>query len=123
MTIPSDVLRLRNMRFFAYHGLFPEERTLGQHFEVDLELFADLTAAGQSDDLTQSYDYVRIYQLIEETVEGRQFHLVEALAEHIAQNVGQTLAPIRLTVRVRKPAPPLNAQLDGIEVELHRRYA
>ena len=35
----SDALRLRNMRFFAYHGLFPEETALGQHYEVDVELY------------------------------------------------------------------------------------
>ena len=30
----KDIIRLRNMRFYAYHGLFPEEARLGQRFEV-----------------------------------------------------------------------------------------
>ena len=46
--MPKDALRLRNMRFFAYHGLFPEETALGQHYEVDVELYGDFRQAGRS---------------------------------------------------------------------------
>ncbi len=118
----ADVLRLRNMRFFAYHGLFPQEGELGQRFEVDLELCGDFSAAGQSDELQHALDYPRIYQLVEEVVTQQRFKLVEALAERIAQAVGREFAPIRLVVRVRKPHPPVAAHFDGIEVELHRAY-
>ena len=117
-----DVLRLRNMRFFAHHGLFPEENKLGQHFEVDIELFGDLSAAGNSDDVTQTLNYPEIYALVEHVVTQQRFKLVEALAEHIAQTIGKSFAPIELKVRVRKPNPPVAGHFDGIEVELHRSY-
>ncbi len=117
-----DVLRLRNMRFFAYHGLFPEENKLGQYFEVDIDVFADLSAAGKTDDVDKTPNYPQIYELVERAVTQRRFKLVEALAEHIAQVVGEFLAPVELKVRVRKPNPPIQAHFDGIEVELHRSY-
>jgi dihydroneopterin aldolase len=120
--MPCDVLRLRNMRFFAYHGLFPQEGELGQRFEVDLEIHRDLSGAGNSDQVEDTVDYQRVYRLVEEVVTGRRFKLVEALAEHVAQAVGQALAPVRLTVRVRKPHPPVAAHFDGVEVELQRSY-
>ena len=47
--MPNDVLRLSNMRFFAYHGLFPEENALGQNYEVDLELCGDFGRACHDD--------------------------------------------------------------------------
>lgn len=118
----ADVLRLRNMRFFAYHGLFPQEGELGQRFEVDLELCGDFSAAGQSDRIEDTLDYQRVYQMVEEVVTRRRFKLVEALAEHIAQTVGRAFAPVRLIVRVRKPHPPVAAHFDGVEVELQRIY-
>ena len=121
--MPDDVLRVRNLRFFAYHGVFPEEQTLGQFFEVDLEIHGDLAEAGQSDDPTQALNYVHLCQLVEQAVTGRRFNLVEALAEHIAQTIGAAFPPIEVTVRVRKPHPPVQAHFDGIEVEMHRRYA
>jgi dihydroneopterin aldolase len=120
--MPSDVLRLRNMRFFAHHGLFPEEKKLGQHFEVDIELFGDLSAAGKSDDVARTLNYPELYELVEKVVTQQRFKLVEALAEGIAQTIGECFAPIELTVRVRKPNPPIAAHFDGIEVELHRSY-
>lgn len=120
--MPRDILRLRNMRFFAYHGLFPEENVLGQHFEVDLDLYGDFSAASATDDVEQTFNYAEIYSAIETAVTQRRFKLVEALAEHVAQTVGQRFAPIELTVRVRKPHPPVAAHFDGIEVELHRTY-
>lgn len=120
--MPADILRLRNMRFFAHHGLFPEENKLGQRYEVDLEIRTDLSAAGQDDDLSQTLDYPRIYALVEQIVTGQPFKLVEALAEHIAIEIANHFAPIDLTVRVRKPDPPVAAHFDGIEVEIHRSY-
>ena len=116
----ADRLRMRNMRFFARHGLFPAENELGQHFEVDLELHLDLSRAGRSDNPAHTIDYPKVYALVEEVVLQRQFKLVEALAQHIADTVGKSFAPLNLTVRVRKPHPPLPAHFDGIEVELHR---
>lgn len=120
--MPADILRLRNMRFFAYHGLFPEENQLGQRYEVDLEIHADLSAAGRTDDLTQTLNYPRLYALVEEVVTQKRFKLVEALAENIASQIGASFAPVDLTVRVRKPDPPVAAHFDGLEVEIHRSY-
>jgi len=120
--MPADILRLRNMRFFAHHGLFPEENRLGQRFEVDLEIRGEFSAAGRDDDLEQTLDYPRIYALVEEVVTRRRFKLVEALAEHIAMEIGERFAPVELTVRVRKPDPPVAGHFDGIEVEIHRTY-
>ena len=119
----SDVLRLRNMRFFAYHGLFPAEAELGQRFEVDVEIFGDFSAAGRTDEVTRTVDYPRVYRLVEEVVTGRRYKLVEALAENIARAVGEAFAPIKLAVRVRKPDPPVPGHFDGVEVEVHRSFA
>jgi len=119
----SDVLRLRNLRFFAYHGLYPEENRLGQVFEVDLELRGDFAAAGQDDDPARALDYVQVCRVVEEVVTGQRFKLVEALAEHIARAVGAAFRPIEVVVRVRKPHPPVPLAFDGVEVELQRRYA
>ncbi|MBT4976836.1 MAG: dihydroneopterin aldolase [Gemmatimonadetes bacterium] len=121
--MPNDVLRLRNMRFFAYHGLFPEENALGQHYEVDLELCGDFGRACHDDNIDAAINYPEAYALVAEIVNGEPCKLVEALAERIAQNVGQRFAPIDLVVRVRKPNPPVAAHFDGIEIEIHRTYA
>ena len=120
--MPADVLRLRNMRFFAHHGLYPEENRLGQRYEVDVDLIGDLAAAGRTADVTLTVNYPKVYELVERTVCGTQYKLVEALAEGVAAAIGARFAPIELVVRVRKPDPPVAAQFDGVEVEIHRTY-
>ena len=118
----NDIIRLRNMRFYAYHGLFPEEALLGQRFEVDVDLIGDFSEAGRGDDLEQSVNYADVYKIVEEAVTQRRFNLIEALAEHLAAAIGASHAPISLVVRVRKPHPPVPGDFDGVEVEIQRRY-
>ena len=117
-----DVLRIRNLRLYAYCGLRPEERTLGQEFQVDVDIARDLSGAGERDDPSQTVDYTRVIDLVKQVVTGEKFGLIEALAEAIARRVGRALAPVELTVRVRKPRPPVEDILDGVEVEITRRY-
>jgi 7,8-dihydroneopterin aldolase/epimerase/oxygenase len=119
----TDALRLLNMRFHAHHGLLPEENALGQWYAVDLEVHMDLGPAGRTDDVDRTLDYPSLYRVVEEVVTRRQFKLVEALAERIAEAVGRQFAPIEVTVRVRKPHPPVAANFDGLEVEIRRQYA
>ncbi len=117
----DDVLRLRNMRFYGYHGLFPEEEALGQLFEVDVELIRDFSAAATADDPAQTVDYAAIYEVVEKAM-AQRCKLVEALAERIAERVGQACRPVEVLIRVRKPHPPVQAHFDGVEVEIRRIY-
>ena len=37
-----DKIYVNKMEFYGYHGVFPEENTLGQRFRVDLIVETDL---------------------------------------------------------------------------------
>lgn len=115
-----DVLRLKNMLFHAYHGVWDEEREVGQRFQVDVEIYDDFSVAGKSDRLKDTIDLYRVYQVVEEVVVRRQFKLVEALAETIAQALLQEFDIREILVRVRKPNSPIKGISDGIEVEIVR---
>jgi len=112
------VVRLQNMTFFAHHGCLPAEQELGQTFQVDVELRLDLGAAAASDDLDRAVDYAEIYGVVEKVVCGSRFRLLEALAGAIARALAGRYRPEGLTVRVRKPHPPIPGRLDCVEVEL-----
>jgi len=57
--MPNDILKIRNMRFFAYHGLFPEEAKLGQRFEVDVEIGGDFRGFARESN-PPAADYPRV---------------------------------------------------------------
>jgi len=112
------IIRLQNMTFFAYHGQLAAERELGQTFQVDVEMHLDLSRAVSSDDLGQAVDYTELYELVKGVVSGSEFQLLEALAGAIVKAMADRYHPAGLTVRVRKPNPPISGQLDYVEVEL-----
>jgi dihydroneopterin aldolase len=121
-TNPTDEILLKGMRFYAFHGVNPEERTLGQRFIVDMSLAVDLRRAGESDDLDDTVSYSAVYKLVRGIVEGEPRHLIEAVAETIAREILAVFPPVqRVTVTVRKPEAPLKgAMLDTAAIRITR---
>ncbi|HET7034934.1 MAG TPA: dihydroneopterin aldolase [Thermomicrobiaceae bacterium] len=106
-----DTVFLDGMQFYAYHGVNPEERSLGQRFLVDVELAADLRAAGESDDLAQTINYSAVYQQVRAIVEGPPRALLEAVAEEIAGALLARFPASSVTVTVRKPEVALKGAI------------
>ena len=99
-----DRISLAGMVFFAYHGARPEERTLGQRFVVDVDLWADLAAAGASDTLRDTVNYSRVYKLVESVMHGEPANLLETLGDRIATRIlDDSDAVERARVRIAKP--------------------
>jgi dihydroneopterin aldolase len=117
-----DEILLEGMRFYAYHGVNPEERALGQRFSVDVVLAVDLRRAGRSDDLADTVSYSAVYKLVRRIVEGEPRQLVEAVAEEIAAAILAEFPPVaRVTVAVRKPEVPMKgSMLDAAGVRITR---
>ena len=79
----NDVLKNKNMAFYAYHGLFEEEAKLGQKFEVDVEVYGDFRGFAR-EKRPPTVDYPCVCALVEQVVTGERFGLIEALADRIA---------------------------------------
>lgn len=116
-----DKMIIRRMEYYGYHGVFDEERKLGQRFYVDLELELNLEAAGKHDDLSETVNYAEVHFTVKEVVEKKSFKLIEALAECIATTVLDTYTRVdALTVAVTKPHPPFDIHFEGVTVQLRR---
>jgi len=116
-----DAIRLKNMQFYAYHGNKPHEAENGQRFEVDVELTGNFQVAALSDDLKDTYDFDRIYQIVSEIVSCSRFNLLEALTEEICRRLLKDYPNVQVRVAVRKPHPSIAGVLDYAEVELVRK--
>lgn len=118
----NDKIILRGMTFYGYHGVLPEEKSLGQLFIVDVTIHLDLTAAGNNDCLEDSVDYSCIYHMVKNIVEVERFNLVEALAERVSSRILAQFKEVKqVTVAVTKPGAPIAGVLSGAGVELTRR--
>lgn len=116
----STKIKLNNMVFYGYHGVFSAERELGQRIEVDVEIKGNLGNAGKSDDLDQTVNYIDIYTIVKDIVEEGEFNLIESMGVAIADQMMDSFDLEQLTVRVRKPQPPLGGIVDSAEFEIIR---
>ena len=114
-----DRLLLHGLRFFGRHGHHEEERKLGSHFVVDLEITADTAAAAASDDLRDALNYSEVYEAVRRLTEETECRLLETLAARIAEAVLSLPRAERVLVRVTKE-PRLPAQTVGFAVEIAR---
>lgn len=121
-TRPYDVIRLRNAVFYAYHGVLTDEQNLGGKFEVDVDLYGDLSRGARTDHLRDTVDYTKVYEAIRTSVMGKKYFLLEALGETIARTILKDFRRISVvTVRVRKPGAPIKGVVDTVEVEVTRK--
>ena len=100
--------------FYGYHGVNPEEQTLGQRFRVDITLWADLAPAAASDAVADTISYATVYKRVRALVEGPPSALLEHLAGRLCADLLALDARIqRVRVRVTKLAPPLKGAAVG----------
>lgn len=116
-----DKIILEGLEFYGYHGVLPEEQSLGQRFIVDLELYLDLRPAGISDDPDLTVNYARVFELVESIVGGRPYRLIESVAEAIASAVLEHFPVKELMVRVKKPQAPVPGKFTWMAVEIRRK--
>lgn len=104
---------------YGYHGVLLEEQTLGQEFQVSLELGVDLS--GHSEDYIDSVpDYRKAVSIAEEVMYGPSCRLLETLACRIADKLLTIPGIIEATIEVRKPNPPIPGVQGGVSVVVSR---
>ena len=116
----TDQIILEGMEFTGFHGCLAEERRDGQTFLVDLNLYLDLSKGGKSDNLSDTIDYSRVYQVVKAIVEGPAHNLIETVAEEIAEKVLAQFPLDRIAVTVHKPYAPLGGPFKNVAVHIER---
>ncbi len=109
---------LVNIRLYGYHGASENERELGQRFEIDVDIRADLSEAVATDDMKKTVNYEAVYRLVESEVVNEKYHLLEAMADKIARDIIEKFDVIEVVVRIRKPSVPIAGSIDHVEIEV-----
>ena len=109
-----DIIFIERLQVYGFHGVHPEERRLGQRFELDLRIETSTRAAGLSDRLEDTVSYSEIARRVKALVEREPKQLLEAVAESVAEAVlaedGRIAA---VTVTLRKPNAPIKDLVFG----------
>lgn len=116
------LIALEGMHFYAYHGVYEEERLIGGEYTVDVTLNVDVTQAAVSDDLQRTVNYETVY-LICEAAMRRPSKLIENVAERIALQLKNQFGYIKeMSIVIRKKNPPLGGPVDCAMVEVDGNF-
>lgn len=116
----NDHLRLEGIDVYAHHGALPAERELGQRFVVDVDLWANLEPAADTDDLGRGIDYAAVHRVIVSTATSGSFHLIETLAGRLCRELLASFSADKVRVTVRKTQPPISGFFGQAMVALER---
>lgn len=119
----SGRISLKGMKFHAFHGCFDFERECGGDYEVDFSAMqdsshvqkgsVDLLAASCTDDLQDTLDYSRVYEIVARVMASPS-NLIEKVAGDIMSAVLDEFPYLgEVEVTVRKMRPPIDGMDSG----------
>lgn len=116
-----DKILLKDIKLYGYHGVFEKEQEVGQYFHINIELTLELKQAGITDELENTVDYSKIYDIIRSINDNNKFRLIESLAHNISGEILSTFDKIKdITVQIRKPDAPIDGDFGWVGVEIKR---
>lgn len=119
MRITSSYISLRNVRFYAFHGVMPQERRVGADFLVNLRVGYPLEKAMQSDEVGDTLNYAALYEVVK-TEMMQASHLLEHVAGRIVSAIEKQFPLVTsIDLELTKQNPPIGADCDGAGVEIH----
>jgi dihydroneopterin aldolase/D-erythro-7,8-dihydroneopterin triphosphate epimerase len=119
----TDRIEIKDLLLRTIIGINEEERRKRQDVLINIIMFADMHAAGASDDIADAVNYRTITKQVIQRVEGSQFYLVEKMAAEIADICLQDPRVERVRVSVEKPGALRFARSVGVTIERGRQDA
>ena len=114
-----DKISILNLKIAGNHGVYDFEKDDGT-FEIDVEIFKDLSILQGKDDLKKTIDYSEVIRVIQKIFNEKRYNLIETLAEKICENLLNNFLIESVKLRIRKPHAPIQANFETVEVEILR---
>ena len=119
MNIESGYIYLRKLRFHAFHGVLPQERVIGNDYEVSVRIGYPVAKAVDSDSVSDTPNYADVYNIIRCKM-AEPAALIECVAGNIVKELLVEFPKIKsIDIELTKLNPPMGADCVGAGVELH----
>lgn len=115
----SDRIYLEDVVVMARVGAGKRERGEPQPIRLTMVMDIDARAAGQSDSLSETLNYVKAYETVVRVAQSRSFALLEALCERIAEEL-LALKAEAVRVKAYKERNPIPGMQGRVAVEIVR---
>lgn len=118
MNIIQSSIQLKDLQFYAYHGVAPQETKVGNLFIINLTLYTPLEKAAKSDSVDDTISYAVLFDLIKEEMDIPS-KLLENVGYRIAKRIIEEFPQTdQLIISVAKKNPPMGSDIDTASIEL-----
>ena len=115
-----DKIIIHEAYFLCKIGITEEERRAEQELLIDVELFSDIKKASKTDDIKDTINYSDVYDSLKEIAGKKEFNLIEAIAEEIADKILNEFPVGKVFVRIKKPSALHKKNVKYAAVEITR---
>lgn len=117
MDITSTYIIIEEMKFFAYHGVLPQENIVGAVYKVNLNIKTDFSEAAVTDNLEGTVSYADVYETVKKEMECKS-KLLENLAYRISNRLFEVFQTIEeIEISIYKENPPMGAECKNVGVK------
>ncbi|OUT40306.1 MAG: dihydroneopterin aldolase [bacterium TMED6] len=113
----KNKIKLENLNFYGYHGVYSKEIKDGQEFILNLDISYNYNDS--SDSVSKTIDYIELYNLLKKIFNKTRYNLLETLGNEIINQVLDNYASIYyIKVNIRKPSISIEQNNDFINIEI-----
>ncbi len=114
-------IELKGLRFFAEHGMYAEERKVGNQFEIDLAV-GYKAPKHVITSMEETVNYVEIYRLVEEVFSKHKF-LLETCAMEICDVIHESFTEIKsISISIKKINPPITNFTGSVGISYTKEF-
>ena len=109
---------LDGMKFYSFHGVMPQENTVGAEYKVSLDIETDFSTAAETDSLEGTINYAEIYEAVK-----HEMSIPSKLLEHLAYRISKRLfndfpAIKSIGISIFKENPPMGAESKAVGIKV-----
>ena len=118
MKAKSMNIILNEMKFYSYHGVMPQENTVGAEYKVSLNIETDFNEAAMTDNLDGTINYAEIHEAVK-----KEMSVPSKLLEHLAYRISKRLfddftAIKSIEITIFKENPPMGADCKEVGIKV-----
>src|SRR5215467_6345263 len=114
-------INLKQLRFFAHHGLYEEERKVSNEFIVDLEVGLAAPSSVVTK-MSETINYIKLYELVK-THMLQTTDLLETLATKITEDIHQSYSQVKkVSIDITKKYPPMINFSGNVAVNYEKEF-
>ena len=119
-----DIIKIKGLKIFANHGVYPEEIENGQNFVLDIWLYLNTLKAGKLDDLRFTVDYDKFCGFVKKYFVENRHNLLESAAQDLSRAI--LIKYFKMVEKIRisiwKPDAPMEFEFSNVGVEIERSW-